>query len=271
VNVARITDQIAQVDRDLAEIDEQVQLGELDDDTANRLRSAYRSERSSLEDQLASIEASGSTADDGDKVDADGPPARQGRSRRRSIAGTAIVGSAVIAVAVVAVFSLQERTPAGEMSDGVATEVASDVMEGQTGVDLDSVTAEQMEVVVAQNPDIPGMRIALANRYLEEGNLEGALYHYEIALEQEPDEPSTVAWVGWLTFLLGDPEGAEPYVVRAIEIEPEYPQAYWFLANIRYESGDLEGTIVPVEKLLTYELPEEVREEAVTMLAEARG
>ena len=260
MNAARITDQIAQVDRDLAEIDEQVQLGEIDDDTANRLRSVYRSERSSLENQLAAIGASGSAADDGDKVDAGGTPARQGRSKGRSIA-----------VTVVAVFSLQERTPAGEMSDGVATEVASEVLEGQTSDDLDSVTSEQMEVVVAQNPDVPGMRIALANRYLEEGNLESALRHYEIALEQQPDEPSTVAWVGWLTFLLGDPEGAEPYVVRAIEIEPEYPQAYWFLANIRYESGDLDGTIVPIEKLLTYELPEEVREDAVAMLAEARG
>ena len=77
--------------------------------------------------------------------------------------------------------------------------------------------------------------------------------------------------MGWLTFLLGDPEGAEPYVVRAIEIEPEYPQAYWFLANIRYESGDLDGTIVPLETLLTYELPEEVRREAMDMLAEVRG
>jgi hypothetical protein len=59
--------------------------------------------------------------------------------------------------------------------------------------------------------------------------------------------------------------------VRAIEIEPEYPQAYWFLANIRYESGNIDGTIEPLEKLLTYELPEEVRLEATEMLAEAVG
>ena len=269
MKAARIADQIAQVDRDLAEIGEQVRLGELDEGTAERLRAVYQSERTSLEAQLALIEASGAVPDD--TADAGDAPARKGRSKGRSIAGTAIVGAALIAVALIAVFSLQERTPAGEMSDGVATEAATEVLEGQTAVDLDSVTAEQMEVVVAQNPDIPGMRIALANRYLEEGNLEGALYHYEIALEQEPDEPSTVAWVGWLTFLLGDPATAEPYVVRAIELEPDYPQAYWFLANIRYESGNLDGTIVPIEKLLTYELPEEVREEAVAMLAEARG
>jgi tetratricopeptide (TPR) repeat protein len=262
VKATRIADQIAQVDRDLAEIDEQVELGELDDATAERLRSVYQSERSSLEEQLSVVSSSSTAPDDTAEDDA---AVRQGRSKGRSIAGTAIVGAAVIAVAVVAVFSLQERTPAGEMSDGVATEV----IEEQTAVDLDSVTSEQMEVVVAQNPDIPGMRIALANRYLEEGNLERALEHYEIALEQQPDEPSTVAWVGWLTFLVGDPVAAEPYVVRALEIEPDYPQAYWFLANIRYETGNLEGTIVPLEKLLTYELPDEVRAEAEAMLAEA--
>ena len=269
MQAARIADQIAQVDRDLAEIDEQLELGELDEKTADRLRSVYRSERSSLEDQLAAIEAGGTDPDAA--ADEDGAPVRTGRSRGRSIAGTAIVGAAVVAVAVIAVFSLQERTPAGEMSDGIATEVASEVMEGQAAVDLDSVTAEQMEVVVAQNPDIPGMRIALANRYLEEGNLERALFNFEIALDQEHDEPSTVAWVGWLSFLLGDPEGAEPLVVRAIEIEPDYPQAYWFLAYIRYESGYVDGTIVPLETLLTYELPEEVRQEATDMLAEVRG
>ncbi len=264
MKASRIADRIAQVDRDLAELDEQVAQGELDDATADRLRSAYRLERSDLEDQLALIEEPGDTRDAAVDV---GESSLSGRSRGRSIAGSAIVGAAVLAVAVVAIFSLQEKTPAGEMSDGVATEV----LEGQSGVDLASVTVEDMEVVVAQNPDIPGMRIALANRYLEQGDLGRALDHYSIALEQQPDDPSTVAWVGWLTFLLGDPETAEPYVVRALELEPEYPQAYWFLANIRFESGDMEGAIVPLERLLTYELPPDISADVDAMLAEARA
>lgn len=261
MKAARIADQIAQVDRDLAELDEQVDVGEIDEATANRLRLAYQSERSALEDQLAMIQPDTPIAED------DTVPAQAGRSRGRAIAGTAIVGVAAIAVAVIAILSLQERTPAGEMSDGVATEV----IEGQTNVDLASITAEEMEAVVAQNPDIPGMRIALANRYLEEGNIARALGHYEIALEQQPDDPTTVAWVGWLTFLSGEPELAEPYVVRALELEPEYPQAYWFLANIRYDLGDLEAAIVPLERLLTYELPTDIRAEVATMLEEARA
>ena len=80
MKAARIADQIAQVDRDLTEIDEQVQLGELDDSTADRLRSAYRSERSSLEEQLASIEAS---ASDSDAAAGEGvAPARTGPLQR---------------------------------------------------------------------------------------------------------------------------------------------------------------------------------------------
>ena len=43
MNTARIADQIAQVDRDLSEIDEQLEAGEFDEATAERLRAACRS------------------------------------------------------------------------------------------------------------------------------------------------------------------------------------------------------------------------------------
>ncbi len=265
MKAARIADQIAQVDLDLAEIEEQVEMGELDDATAERLRSAYRSERGALEEKLdAMSQPEEKPPDDEDRPIANAP---EGRTSGRAIAGTAIVGIAALVVAVVAVFSLQEQTPAGEMTDGVATEV----LEGQGGVDLSSITAEEMETVVAQNPDIPGMRVALAQRYLENGNLDKGLEHYTIALEQQPDDPPTNAWVGWLTFLSGDMVSAEPYVVRALDLEPDYPQAYWFLANIRFERGDLIGAISPLERLLGYELPSDVRADVDAMLKEARA
>jgi cytochrome c-type biogenesis protein CcmH/NrfG len=265
VKASRIADQIAQVDLDLAEIDEQVEMGELDETTAERLRSAYRSERGTLEEKLDTIaQTEEKPSDDGDQSVGTAP---EGRTSARTIAGTAIVGIAVLVVAVVAVFSLQEQTPAGEMTDGVAT----DVLEGQGGVDLSSITPEEMETVVAQNPDIPGMRVALAQRYLENGNLEKGLEHYTIALVQQPDDPPTNAWVGWLTFLSGDMVSAEPYVVRALDLEPDYPQAYWFLANIRFERGDLIGSVGPLERLLGYDLPSDVRADVDAMLKEARA
>jgi tetratricopeptide (TPR) repeat protein len=129
-----------------------------------------------------------------------------------------------------------------------------------------------METVVAQNPEIAGMRIALAERYAEEGNISKAVEHYMIVLELEPENAAALARVGWLTFVSGEAELAEPFVVRALVIEPDYPQAYWFLANIRFELGDMAGVVEPLELLLAYEsIPTDVRAEATTMLEEARS
>lgn len=262
MNAARIADQIEQVDRDLAEVDDQVDAGELDEATADRLRSAYRSERAALEDQLSNIEA---PADDASGEPSDTTP--QTRSPGRAIAGTAIVAIAAVVVAVVAVFSLQERTPAGESTDGVATAV----LENGGGRDLSSVSLEEMEAVVTQNPDIPAMRLALADRYVEAGDYSSALGHYMIVLDQEPGSATALARVGWLTFLSGEGDLAEPFIVRAIAIEPDFPQAYWYLANVRIETGNPQGAIEPLELLLAYELPPEVRSQAEALLAELRS
>jgi tetratricopeptide (TPR) repeat protein len=259
VNAARIADQIDQVDRDLAEVDEQVDAGELDEATAERLRSAYQSERAALEAQLDDVATP--------KEDTPASTGPAPRSRGRAVAGTVIVGIAALVVAVVAVFSLQERTPAGESTDGVATAA----LENGGGRDLSSVGLEEMEAVVAQNPDIPGMRLALADRYVEAGDYSRALEHYMVVLDQEPENATALARVGWLTFLSDEAELAEPFIVRAIAIEPDFPQAYWYLANVRIQVGNVEGAIEPLERLLTYDLPDDVRAQAELMLEEVRS
>lgn len=259
MNAARIADQIDQVDRDLAEVDDQVDAGELDEATAERLRSAYHSERAALEAQLADV---GTAIEDAPR---DGDPAP--RSRGRAIAGTAVIGTAALVVAVVAVFSLQERTPAGESTDGVATAA----LENGGGRDLSSVGLEEMEAVVAQNPDIPGMRLALADRYVEAGDYSRALEHYMVVLDQEPESATALARVGWLTFLSDEAELAEPFIMRAIAIEPDFPQAYWYLANVRIQMGNPDGAIEPLERLLDYDLPDDVRAQAELMLQQVRS
>ncbi len=259
MNAARIADQIAQVDRDLAEVDDQVDADELDEATADRLRSAYRSERRALEQQLDGIKPAVAVSGD-DALSAD-------RSQTRSFVGAGVVGLAVVVIVVVAVFSLQERTPAGEATDGVATEV----LEGVGGVDLASLSLEEMESVVAQHPEVPGMRIALADRYVDVGNYSKALGHYMVVLDLEPENPDALARVGWLTFLSGEPLLASSFVERALAIEPDFPQAYWFLAKIRMEIGDAPGAIEPLRRLLAYDLPIDVRAQAEALLAEARS
>lgn len=268
MKAARIADQIEQVDRDLAEIDEQLEMGDLDEATAERLRSAYQTERATLEEQLAGIQTTDSSSEEGAKIV--GPP--EGRSRGRAIAGTAIVGIAAVVVVVIAMFSLQEQTPAGEMTDGVATDVLEGgSVGGQATTDLSSVSAADMEAVVAENPEIVGMRMALAELYVEESNPSKALEHYMIVLDLEPENVDALVRIGWLTSISGDPALAEPFFVRALAIDPDYPQAYWFLASVRLEIGDKEGAIGPLEALLTYEIPTDIRTEAMALLEEARS
>ncbi|MEA3503347.1 MAG: hypothetical protein U9R47_11260 [Actinomycetota bacterium] len=259
MKTTRIADQIAQVDRDLVEVDDQVSEGELDEATADRLRTAYRSERRDLEQQLESVEPTPVVSVESAK------PA--GRSRTRSLVGAGVVGVVAVVIAVVAVFSLQERTPAGEATDGVATEV----LEAGAGAGMASVSLEELEAVVAENPDIPGMRIAVADRYVEVGNYSKALEHYMVVLDLEPENAEALARVGWLTFLSGEPDLASPFVERALAIQPDFPQAYWFLANIRMEIGDALGAIEPLQRLLAYELPIDVRAQAEALLEEARS
>ncbi|MCL1693763.1 MAG: hypothetical protein M3096_08775, partial [Actinomycetia bacterium] len=115
----RIAEQIAQVDNDLADIADQLEAGDLDEATAGRLRSAYQEERASLQTQLDEAPASKQDADEHHE----GADTSEGRSRGRAIAGTVIVGIAAVVVAVVAIVSLQEQTPAGNMTDGIATDV----------------------------------------------------------------------------------------------------------------------------------------------------
>lgn len=241
-------DELEQVDRDLAEIESQLAAGELDAATAERLRTVYGEERAAL---LAVAAAETET----------------GRSRRRTLAGGLILGVGVVAIASFAILSLQSDTPADEVSDGVATEVLA----GGSGVDLSSVTNEEMESVVAENPTIVGMRLALAGRYVEDGDHSTALDHYLVVLDQDPEQAEALAMVGWLSFLAGEPELAEPFVVKALSIEPNYPSALWFLANIKRQLGDPESAAEAIGRLLAFDLPDDVRAEAERFLAELQS
>lgn len=229
-------DQIEQVDRDLADVAAQLDAGELDAATADRLRATYERER-------AAIVAATSE-----------PRLVAGRSPLRLLIGAAILIVGVVAVAASGLVSLQDDSP-----ESAAT---------TDTVDLSSVTNEEMEVVIAANPTVIGMRLALAGRYVEDGDHSSALGHYLAVLDQNPQQPEALAMVGWLTYLADEPELAEPFVVKALDVEPDYPLALWFLGNIQIAGGDNDGAAVTIERLLTYDLSAEMRAEAEALLAE---
>ena len=249
----RADDEIELLRTDLAELDGQVADGDIDRATADRLAEKYRSRLDALE----------GIATDGDGVAPvsgdDAPPSRR-RVSGRVIAGSALVGVAIIAIAVFAVNSLGDRSMAG------AEGVVGDVVAGEGPVDLSSITNEQMEEVVAANPDVVGMRLALARRYFEAGEFDKALDHYFTILESE-QQPEALANIGWMTYLSGRPDIAVGYLEAALSLQPDYLPAKWFVANV-YVSLDRSDEAVPylVEVASSPDTPQEVRDGALTLL-----
>ena len=230
-------ERLAQVDADLAE---------LDADTAEVLRSRYRSERERLLTE--------STED-----------AASVLSGRRLLG----IGFLLVAAIGVALWLIAANTDDRSGVEGVA----QDVVDGG-GVNLDDISNEQMEAVIAENPDIPGMRLALADRYFTSGEFSDALTHYMYVLQTlEVKDPTALANVGWMTYLSNEPDVAESFVEESLEVQPDGGIAFWYLANIRFHGlGDASGALQPLQQLLGYDnLPERLRSEAESMLAEVEA
>lgn len=245
-----VFEQIEQVERDLVEVDDQEKRGELDAATAASLRDTYRAELVRLHQEL-------------DEIGDDAAPA--GPDRRRVTAGVVILLIGFAAVTALLLNTVRAREP-GELATGG---IATDVMQG--GVDLASVTNEEMEAIVAENPEIVGMRLALAGRYFEAGEFDQALPHFMTVLQQDEDNPEALASIGWMTHLSGRSDVAETFVERALVVAPEYAQAYWFLGNIRlFGLGDAEGSVAPFTRLLEFPgIPDDIRSQAEEFLEQA--
>lgn len=252
--LVRLRDRLDQVELDLGDLEEQVDAGELDVVTADRLRATYVAERDEITLALDSIEAVAQIV-----------PSR--RSRPRMMIGAAILGIGAVVIIVAAVVALQDRDPGGSATGGIVDDVVQ-----QGGVDLSTVTNEELEAVVAQNPGVVGMRLALARRYFDAGDFSNALDHYMIVLEAG-EHPEALANVGWMTHLSGRSDLAESFVSRALILAPDSPQAHWFMGVILYEGlGDACGSVGHFELVLGFgDLPEEVRVVSADLLDAARG
>lgn len=235
-----IAEQLIAVRSDLAELEQQVEAGEVSPDDAARLRTAYDAEAELLEHA--------------EPADAGLP------DRRRVMVGALVLVGGALALTLGVVAIADDRAP-------------GDLITGGTGAaSLDDVTNEEMELVIAENPDVLGMRLALAGRYFEAAEFSDALRHYLYVLERQ-DNAEALANVGWMTFLSGDADTGLRFVERALDVDPDHLQAYWFLANLRFFAfDDASGAVAPLERLLAADgVPDDIRAEAQSLLAEARA
>ncbi len=239
----------AVVEADIRDVRRQLDEGELDAATARQLIERYRRELESVE---AGTEAGAPEP---------APPARSGRR----LTGTLLLIGAVIVVSVTAYLAIRPRE-GGFVTGSV-----------ETPVDLSEVTNDQMEAVIAANPDVPeiaAMRLSLADRYFEAGEFSNALPHYLGALEGDLDRTRrsrALARIGWMTFESGDAGIARSYLDEALAVDDGYAEAHLFLGLLLLAEGDAIGALEHLEPLLEEEnLPEGIREAIELTIAEAR-
>ena len=121
-------------------------------------------------------------------------------SRLRSCHRRWVWGAIVLilggAVAVATVGQFQQARPNEGSFAGVAG----------ADFDPDSVSNETLEAVIAANADNPainGMRLALANRYFEEGDYQQAFGHFQTVLDNEPapgEAANAYTRLGWMVY-----------------------------------------------------------------------
>jgi hypothetical protein len=175
---------------------------------------------------------------------------------------------AVIAIAAIALAAMVAGFVIvnGHNSKGSATTAAPTTPSTtQDGRDLSQVTNDEMETVVAANPDVVAMRLALVERYLraadsEQGldgkkaQLERARFHAGEAAARATtttDQARSLRYLGWTTALLTDPAKGAGLLEQSLVKEPGNPDALWFLATVRFDKLDDPAAAKPLlEQLL---------------------
>lgn len=143
-------------------------------------------------------------------------PTRALPARRRIVIGGAILTLGA-AVALTAVGHFRQARADNGLLSGVAS----------GAIDPNSISNETMEAVIAanlDNPEIAGMRLALANRYFDVGDYQKAFPHYQAVIEGGAtglQAASAYTRLGWMVYDgNGEVELALSLIDQALDVAP---------------------------------------------------
>jgi cytochrome c-type biogenesis protein CcmH/NrfG len=213
---ARLTERRDLISRDIQELAMQVDAGEIDESTAEELRARYDKDLAEVEAQLVELPKEEPEPEPVAPEKTGG--AQQGWSPRRVLVGGGILIAAFTVILVLAV-------SAANNSSSTTTSVDAS----------SSATLQQLEAAVAANPDVVGMRIALADEYFAENQLSDALNSYLTALDSNPTDQEAshvLGRVGWLAYITNQPEAAVDYLNQSLEKDPTNLESTLFLGIV---------------------------------------
>jgi cytochrome c-type biogenesis protein CcmH len=171
---------------------------------------------------------------------------RSSTRRRWMVAAGGLGAVSIAALVVTGAQQPDERPP-------LATESTVTNIEN-----LEGVTNESMEEVIAANPAVIGMRLALVERYLDDAAIDDAYRHTSVAINlpaTDLEYQRALRLHGWVTALKGAPESGEEYLKAALALSPTDRDALWFLANVQFTGlGDPAAAKLTLEQLLGTEM-----------------
>jgi hypothetical protein len=173
---------------------------------------------------------------------------RHRRLSDRALVAVIVAGVALLAATGGALLVLSGHNAARSSSAETASAGPTPATT-QDGRDLSQVPNEEMETVVAANPDVVPMRLALVERYLHAADaeqttdarleqLQRANFHAGEASARATapaDQAKALRYLGWTTALLTDPTKGAGLLEQSLVKEPGNPDALWFLATVRFD------------------------------------
>ena len=100
---------------------------------------------------------------------------------------------------------------------------------------------EQAEVLMAAEPDNPGVRVTYAGILMALGDVDGAIERYRTLLQKMPRDAELHQSLGHALKTKGESAAAVASYHRAIDSRPDFGEAYWSLANLKtYRFTDAE-------------------------------
>ncbi|EGX55411.1 hypothetical protein SZN_33081 [Streptomyces zinciresistens K42] len=262
---------------DLIDLERQVADGEIPEEAARRLRGRYEATAASAIEALDAVTAPGTGRPAGAAKRAARPGPDQAARRQAGLAlYVALFCAAVVTVGLLLPRYVAERPEGGFITGNEAAAPAPgsslDPAPSASPRDLSKVTEAEMEKVVAANPNVLGMRLALAARYAGKGQYDKAVEHYGVALKQNPDDAGVRAQAGWLLFKMGRADNALRFLDQALALDPSSADALWYKANILFEGRkDATGALKILRGLQSRtDLPAERRTEVERLTATVR-
>ncbi|MBN9098027.1 MULTISPECIES: cytochrome C biosynthesis protein [unclassified Pseudonocardia] len=247
--------------RDIVELDAQVAAGEIPAAAAEPLRHRYEA---TADQALRALDAG---AGAGHEPAAPVEPARPGR--RAWTLAYSLAGVAVLVAGLVLLPDSVLTRPTGGFVTG------NEVMTASGAPPLDPtarITDTQLEQVVAANPGVVGMRLALADRYVAEGTYDPAMRHYLDALRREPRNAEGLAHLGWLLWLIRQEGPAWDSVNQALAVDPTQQDGLWFRAVIALDGrNDPATALATLAQLQRQTLAPEVAAQVQQLADTARG